>query len=100
MLCCITQLDGSFNGCPAPSDCDIEDVERRMYKSDLVFYLRLAREAMPSVHQSHPFKALYRSGRCPHHLHISCGTDDSLECAMIGFNDLARVFACSMFCVR
>jgi hypothetical protein len=101
---------------------DSEDVEQFIYETDLVFDARLTGEAMPAPDHTHHFKALDRSGRCPHRLkapaqkaadeisgrvfdnedqgdNTSSGSDDALQGAMVGFNDVVQISAGSMFCV-
>ncbi len=43
---------------------------------------------MPAADHTHHFKALDRSGRGPHRLKAAGGANDSLECAMVGFDDV------------
>ncbi len=53
---------------------------------------------MPSADHAHYFKAFDGSRGSLHRLKASGGTNDLLECAMIGLDDVVQVFAGSMFC--
>ncbi|RZU29707.1 hypothetical protein BDD14_6315 [Edaphobacter modestus] len=95
-LCCINLPGRSLSGYFSLSGCDRECVEELVYEANLIFDLRLTCEAMPSTDHTHHFKALDRSGRRLNRLKASGRTNDSLECAMAGFDDVVQVFAGSM----
>jgi hypothetical protein len=98
-LCCINLSGRSLAGCFLLSGRDSEDVEELVYETDLLSDAGLTCEAMPAPDHTHDFKALDGSRRCLHRLKASGGTNDSFECAMIGFNDVVQVFAGPVFCV-
>ena len=98
-LCCINSFGHSSERYSVSLGRDSEDVEEFVYETDLVLDARLTCEAMPSTDHTHHFKALDRSGRCPHRLKASCRANDSLECAMICFDDVVQVLRCPMFCI-
>ncbi len=50
-------------------------------------------ETVSSTDHTHHLEALDCGSRCLHRLKASGGTNDSLECAMVGFDNIVQVFA-------
>ena len=61
------------------SSRDLEDFEQFVDETDLVFDMRLAREALASTDHSHHFESLDRRGCRPHGLEAARGSNDSFE---------------------
>jgi hypothetical protein len=81
------------------SSGDTEYIEQLVDEAHLVLDVRLAHQAMTAADHPHHLEALDRSRRPLHCLKASDRTNNSLECAMIGFDDVIQVFAGPVFCV-
>src|SRR5271170_2622047 len=92
-LCCINFVGRSSSVTRFPSGGDNEDVEQLVYEAHLVFDMRLTREAMSSADHPHHLEPLHRSGGRLHCLKASRGANDSLQCAVVGFNDVVQILA-------
>src|SRR3984957_14367259 len=95
-LCCINFVGRSSSVTRFPSGSDNEDVEQLVYEAHLVFDMRLTREAMSSADHSHHLEPLHCSGGRLHCLKASRGANDSLQCAVVGFNDVVQILARAM----
>jgi hypothetical protein len=89
-LCCINSVGRSSSVARFTSVSDIEDVEQLVYEAHLVFDMRLTREAMFSADHPHHLEPLHRRGGPLHCLKTSRRANDSLQCAVVGFNDVVR----------
>jgi hypothetical protein len=85
-LRCITSVGRSSSVTRITPGIDNEDVEQLVYEAHLVFDLRLTREAMSSADHPHHLESLHCSRL--HCLNASRGANDSLQWAVVGFNDV------------
>ena len=95
-LCCINSVGRSSSVERFASGSDIEDVEQFVYEAHLVFDMRLTRDAMSSADHPHHLEPLHRSGCRLHCLKASRGAKDSLQCAVVRFNDVVQILARAM----
>ena len=95
-LCCINSVGRSSSVARFKSGSDNEDVEQLVYEAHLVFDMGLTREAMSSADHPHHLEALHRSGGRLHCLKASRGANDSLQCAVVRFNDVVQILARAM----
>ena len=92
-LCCINSVGCSSSIARFRSGSDIEDVEQLVYEAHFVFDMQLTREAMSSADHPHHLESLHHSGGRLHRLKASRGANDSLQCAVVCFNDVVQILA-------
>ena len=76
------------------------NLEQLVDEADFIVHAWLARQAMTASDHAHHLEALESGSGYPYRLKPSRGTGDSLQRAMIGFDNVVQVLRCLVPSVR